>query len=56
MIYDINGALVITLINQIMDAGNHTYKWNIENVHNGTYFIKIKSDELTENRRISLIK
>ncbi|MCX7877448.1 MAG: T9SS type A sorting domain-containing protein [Ignavibacteria bacterium] len=53
-IYDINGRLVRTLFENIFfDSGEHSYRFNGENLASGVYFITLESPEtLTSSKMI----
>ncbi len=60
-IYDIAGRLVKNLINERMDAGEHSVVWDGTNsaglaVSSGVYFYKLYSEGYTETRRMLLLK
>lgn len=60
-IYDVTGRMVKTLVNENLAAGSYTVQWNATNnagqkVGSGLYFYKIQAGELTQVRRMMLIK
>ena len=60
-IFDIQGRLVKTLTDQILTAGEYSYKWNGVNhsgqsVSSGSYFYRLTSGEDTLTRRVMLLK
>jgi hypothetical protein len=55
-VYDLNGRLIESLLNERVDAGNHTYEWNASEYHSGLYFIKIKFNDLIQTRKVMLVK
>lgn len=42
-VYNVLGQLVNTLVDEQMDAGNYSVKWDASNVANGIYYIKMKA-------------
>jgi len=60
-IYDINGQLVKTLLNERKSAGDHISKWNATNnaderVNSGIYFSKLTANNQNKTRRMVLLK
>ncbi len=60
-IYNIKGQKINTLVNDIMQSGNHTIVWNGEDsngklVGSGFYFYQIKTGNVTECKRMLLMK
>ena len=55
-IYDIMGKEVETVLNQPMTAGNHTIQWSANSVPTGVYFVKMKSGDFIQTRKVMLLK
>ncbi len=60
-IYDVRGREVTRLVDEVMDAGNHTVSWNGrdrwgENVASGVYWYLLKVDDRALRRKLVLIK
>ena len=55
-IYDINGRLVETLVNEQKDAGYYTVNWNADNVVSGIYFYGIKAGDFSSVKKCLVIK
>ena len=60
-IYDIQGSLVATLVNEQLSAGNYVVKWegknqNNQNVASGVYFYNIKVGEKIKSGKMNLLK
>jgi hypothetical protein len=60
-VYDITGARIATLVDAILDAGRHRYEFNSENgsdrqLASGVYFYRLKTDESTLTRKMTLMK
>ena len=60
-VYNIRGKKVDTLINNYLNAGNHSIVWNgIDNDNNpvssGIYFLFLEAGSFTETLKIMLIK
>lgn len=45
--FDITGRLIGTLLDQKVDAGEHSFTWNASDLAPGTYFIKLCSDNFS---------
>jgi flagellar hook assembly protein FlgD len=61
MIYDINGKLVESLVDEIMQSGCYTASWNGtygDGTHApyGTYFVLFRAGNVVEVGKIMLIK
>ena len=61
MVYDVNGRLVSTLVDQMMQSGCYTTSWNGDNDSGGaapygTYFILFRAGTVKEVNKIILIK
>jgi len=55
-IYDINGKLVKTLINEQKNAGYYSIKWITENVSSGIYFYRIDACEFSNVKKCLIVK
>jgi hypothetical protein len=55
-IYDINGRLITTLINEFQIAGYHFITWDASNYSSGIYFLNMSSGEISETKKLVLIK
>lgn len=60
-IYDLQGSLVKTLVNENLAAGNYIVKWegntdNLQTVASGIYFYNIKSGEQIKSGKMNLLK
>lgn len=60
-VFDLNGRLVKTICNQRQSAGAHTLVWDGMNAEqramtSGVYFYRLKTDNITQTRRMLLIK
>jgi len=61
-VYDIGGRLVSTLINDKLEAGQHTVNWNPKEPLQGIYFYKIsirtslETDDHTRTKKMILLK
>jgi len=55
-IYDINGRLINTLINEYKTAGRYEIDFNGKNLSSGVYYYKIESGNFSQVRKMILIK
>ena len=60
-IYNSNGQLVKTLIDRNEQPGHHTVTWQGDDeygrdVSSGVYFYRMKSKDLTETKRLVLLR
>ena len=55
-IYDLNGKIVDSLYNGILDRGIYSYIWDASNFTSGIYFITISTSEYSTSQKITLIK
>ncbi|NQT97536.1 MAG: T9SS type A sorting domain-containing protein [Candidatus Marinimicrobia bacterium] len=55
-IFNINGKLVSTLVNEQVQAGNYSVKWDAEDFSSGVYFYKIVAGKYTETGKAILLK
>ena len=55
-VYDINGALVSTLVEDYFNQGTHSLTWDGTNLSSGQYFLKMESGSFSKTQIISLIK
>ena len=60
-VYNLEGRLIKTLVNQVMSAGNHVVNWDGTNeigakVSTGMYIYQLKTNSTNLNRRMTFIK
>ncbi len=55
-VYNLNGSLVSTLANGLMESGQHTVSFDAANLPSGTYFYRLQSGRLTETRKMVLVR
>ena len=55
-VYDVNGKVVQTLVNDTKNRGMHSVHWNAENVSSGVYFYKIVAGEFVMMHKMMLVK
>jgi hypothetical protein len=54
-IYDTEGRLMNTLMDNSINKGHLQLKWNIRNVKPGVYFLRIKTASYSETRKLEVI-
>jgi hypothetical protein len=55
-IYNVQGRLIETLVNQDMQAGYHSLTWNADNHSSGMYFVKLIVGEQVSTQKLLLVK
>nr|MBN2278069.1 T9SS type A sorting domain-containing protein [candidate division Zixibacteria bacterium] len=55
-VYDILGRKVETLVDDYLEAGNHTAVWDASRQASGIYFYRLIAGEFKETRKMTLIK
>ena len=55
-IYDITGTLVETLMDEKLEPGQHTVKWNGTGFSSGVYFLKVEAGSFSQVEKLMLIK
>jgi hypothetical protein len=55
-IYNLQGKVVSTLVNETMDEGNHNVRFNSSGLPSGVYFYRLQTQEFTDIKRMLLLK
>jgi len=55
-IYDIQGRLIETLVQDKINPGFHTMTWNASEVATGVYFVKLISGDKIKTQKIMVLK
>jgi len=60
-VYDVRGRLVTTMINENMEPGIHTVKWNGRDHHgrqvaSGLYFCRLEAGEFVNTRKTMMLR
>lgn len=55
-LYDIQGRHVRSLINEEMNAGQHTFSLEIEDLSSGTYFVQMEAGNTVSVKKVMLLK
>jgi len=56
VVYDIRGKEIVTLVNQVQQAGHHTATFNANNLASGMYFARLKAEGKVQMRKMMLTK
>ena len=56
LIYDVNGRLVETLFNGLIDKGVHEYTWSPKNLSSGIYLVNLITSSESMMQKITLLK
>jgi hypothetical protein len=55
-IFDMLGREVSVLVNEKRDAGVHEVKFDSSNLASGVYFYRLQAGDLTQTKRLTLLK
>ena len=55
-IFDINGKLVETLVNDHVSAGYYNVNWDVSNVNSGIYFYRLQAGDLIDTKKMVFMK
>lgn len=55
-VYDMLGREVTTLVDEYKEAGEHKVEFNANGIPSGVYFYKINAGDVTETRKMTLMK
>ncbi len=55
-VYDLNGRLINTLINNTFLTGTHNLNMDVSNYANGTYFVTLKSNTVVLTQKMTVLK
>jgi len=55
-IYDIVGKEVVSLVNEVKNAGSYNLQFNASNLSSGTYFYRLESGSFVETKKMLLLK
>jgi hypothetical protein len=50
------GELVVTLVNEHLNAGYHEYEFNASNLASGIYIYRIKADNFVDTKKMILLR
>jgi len=55
-VYNVNGQLIETLVNEQLDAGYHQVVWDAVEFPSGIYFAKFIAEDFTQTQKLLLLK
>jgi hypothetical protein len=55
-VYNIAGQVVRTLVDQHLEAGEHSFQFDGGNVSSGVYFYRLQTETAVETRKMILLK
>lgn len=55
-VYDLNGRLVTTLVNQTVKAGYHSVLWKSNETASGIYMVRMDAKDFSRTRKVTLVK
>jgi hypothetical protein len=55
-VYDVTGRLIDQLVSGMQPAGEHVVEWNAKGLSSGIYFYRIQIGNLSETRKLILLK
>ena len=55
-VFDMEGRLVKTLVNEFKTSGEYSTRWECSDIRTGTYFYQIKVGELRQTKKLLIIK
>jgi hypothetical protein len=55
-LYNILGQKIRTLVNEVKEAGTHTFNFDASDLNSGMYIYKIESGSFTQTRKMTLVK
>jgi hypothetical protein len=55
-VYDVLGKEVATLVDEKMEAGKHSVRWDAERVTSGVYYYKLTAKNFSETKKLLIIK
>jgi glucuronoarabinoxylan endo-1,4-beta-xylanase len=55
-IFNMLGEEVATLVSTRMESGSHTVRWDATGQPSGMYFFRLQAGELTETRKLVILK
>ncbi|MCP4632297.1 MAG: T9SS type A sorting domain-containing protein, partial [candidate division Zixibacteria bacterium] len=55
-VYNLQGQKVETLIDDLIESGNHSITWNASNYSSGIYFYRLTTGDRSFSKRMTLLK
>ena len=55
-VYNINGQLVETMVDEYYNVGEYTINWNGNSQPSGVYLVRMESGEFVQTQKVILLK
>jgi hypothetical protein len=55
-IHDILGKEIAVLLNDVVERGNHSMRWNASGVPSGVYYYTLRTDQFSTSKKLVLVK
>lgn len=55
-VYDLTGREIAVLVNETLEPGSYSYKWNASQLSSGIYFYRINAGSFVQTKKMVLIK
>ncbi|MEO6693886.1 MAG: T9SS type A sorting domain-containing protein [Ignavibacteria bacterium] len=55
-VFDLTGREIASLVNETLEPGSYSYKWNASQLSSGIYFYRIKAGSFVQTKKMVLIK
>jgi hypothetical protein len=55
-VYNLRGALVATLVNDVRPAGNYSVSWNANRFASGLYFLRLDAEDFHHTKKMIILK
>ncbi|MGE5315399.1 MAG: T9SS type A sorting domain-containing protein [Acidobacteriota bacterium] len=55
-VYDVLGCVVATLVDEVMDPGSHTVRWNAGGVPSGVYICRLQAGSFVDTKKLVLVR
>lgn len=55
-IYDLNGRSIVTLVDGLSVAGNHSISWNAQGIPTGIYLVKLETSDFSTTNKLVLTR
>jgi hypothetical protein len=55
-VFNVLGQKVATLVDDLLEAGQHRVDWNAENVASGVYFYTLTAEGISSTKKMMVLK